>query len=364
MRNPIRVLGRIDLAVQVWSALRSAGVEADLHVGAPAAAGAGIGPGTPGVDVIAYSGLSGADFRAAIRRAAPSRPVVAVSWPEAGTTVATAAQGRRGPHAHLAWPATGQAIAEACDRAPAAGGVRRPLLPRALWPETVALGLLLAALVACALAVVHWRDHPVRAVPVEALVLVVLGLVPVLRARHRAVFHRLNLVMGGAAGRRGERRAGLGAAPGAVQLRPARPGSVVAVMRPRAVLSGVKPDRLQLASDAYAQALAGARASPTPARWRRLLRAAANLRAARAPGPQPGRIVLAPVIPGPGARADDLRRAAARHADVLAEVARARRLMAQSHRLCAEALRLREELRVLVEQCRGSIGEARRAEQR
>lgn len=125
--EPIRVIGRIDLAEQIHAALVALGVDARLATSAPMAVISATGRDGTGIDVIA----NGFDICPGIKKTAPERPVVMVTWDEPGTELtstmaATAAKTARGPDAHLRWPATGADILSACERAKVAARIRRP----------------------------------------------------------------------------------------------------------------------------------------------------------------------------------------------------------------------------------------------
>ncbi|HSM92633.1 MAG TPA: hypothetical protein VLT47_07050 [Anaeromyxobacteraceae bacterium] len=126
--DPIRVIGRIDLAHQVHAALVAAGADARLATAAPGAVLKETGRDGTGIDVLA----NGFDLCPSIKKAAPTRPVVLVTFDEAGAPPAAAygaqmARTSRGPDAHLPWPATGVEILAACDRArEVAASVSRP----------------------------------------------------------------------------------------------------------------------------------------------------------------------------------------------------------------------------------------------
>lgn len=125
--EPIRVIGRIDLAQQIHAALVGVGVDARLATAAPMAVISATGRDGTAIDVVA----NGFDICSGIKKAAPERPVVMVTWDEPGTDLAssmaaTAARSARGPDAHLPWPATGSDLLTACERAKGAAQIRRP----------------------------------------------------------------------------------------------------------------------------------------------------------------------------------------------------------------------------------------------
>lgn len=131
--DPIRVIGRIDLAQQIHAALVAEGADARLATAAPMAVIAETGRDGTGIDVLAM----GFDVCPGIKKAAPQRPVVMVTWDEprselAAAMAASMARTARGPDAHLGWPATGRELLEACERAREASGVPRP---RFRWPD-------------------------------------------------------------------------------------------------------------------------------------------------------------------------------------------------------------------------------------
>jgi hypothetical protein len=125
--EPIRVIGRIDLAQQLHAALTAAGADARLATAAPMAVVAATGRDGTAIDLLAND----VDLCSALKKGAPKRPVAMVVWDEDGsglTTrwVAAVAETSRGPDAWLAWPATGAELLAACDRARATVSTPRP----------------------------------------------------------------------------------------------------------------------------------------------------------------------------------------------------------------------------------------------
>lgn len=125
--DPIRVIGRIDLAQQIHAVLVAAGADARLATAAPGAVLKETGRDGTGIDVLA----NGFELCLALKKAAPGRPVVIVTFDETGSEFAEAyadslARTSRGPDVHLPWPATGCAILEACERAVERARVPRP----------------------------------------------------------------------------------------------------------------------------------------------------------------------------------------------------------------------------------------------
>lgn len=104
------------------------------------------GHGT-GLDVLA----NGFDLCPGIKKAAPERPVVMVTWDEPGSELASlmaasAAETARGPDAHVPWPATGSAILAACERAREAARIRRPRFSaRGIFERLALLALVLVS---------------------------------------------------------------------------------------------------------------------------------------------------------------------------------------------------------------------------
>lgn len=139
--GPVRVIGRIDLAEKVHRALSEAGADARLATGGPSAVAAATGQDEAGTDVVVWA----FGTCAAIKKAAPARPVVVVIAPELKPFAALAAKGSRGPDAYVAWPATGQEIMAACNRAGASAGAPRPRMP---WQMLAFWSLVLLALIA------------------------------------------------------------------------------------------------------------------------------------------------------------------------------------------------------------------------
>jgi hypothetical protein len=124
--DPIRVIGRIDLAQQIHAALLAEGADARLATAAPMAVVADTGRDGTGLDVLANA----FEICPGIKKSAPGRPVVMVTFDEfgselAGELAASAARTSRGPDVHLPWPATGRELLEACGRA-----VERARMPR------------------------------------------------------------------------------------------------------------------------------------------------------------------------------------------------------------------------------------------
>ncbi len=163
----IRVIGRIDLAQQVHAALVAAGAGANLATAAPMAVIAATGRDDTAIDVIANDTL----MCAGIKKAAPMRPVVVITWDEPGSDLnrrraAVQAETARGPDAHLPWPATGAEILAACERAKAASRVRRPRFSA--------------------------RVEIVRLVAIAILVVLVLALASEIRGRSAGLRHGAN----------------------------------------------------------------------------------------------------------------------------------------------------------------------------
>jgi hypothetical protein len=125
--EPIRVIGRIDLAQQIHAALVAEGVDARLATAAPMAVVAQTGRDGTGIDILA----NGFELCPSLKKAAPGRPLVVVTFDETGsefaeTYAASLAKTSRGPDVHLPWPATGRELLEACDRAVERARVPRP----------------------------------------------------------------------------------------------------------------------------------------------------------------------------------------------------------------------------------------------
>lgn len=144
--DPIRVVGRIDLAEQIRAALAAAGADARVATTAPMDVAARTGEDGTGVDVLA----NGIEACAAIKKVAPGRPVVLIAWDDSGSDAvramaASAATTRRGPDAVLSWPATGAEILAACERARAAARVERPRITTRILLTQVALAAIVAA---------------------------------------------------------------------------------------------------------------------------------------------------------------------------------------------------------------------------
>ncbi len=117
----VRVVGRMDLAERIYRALSATGADARLATGGPSSVVAATGRDGTGIDVVGALGTC-----AAIKKAMPARPVVLVTAPELKAFAALAAKGSRGPDAYVVWPASGQEIMAACDRARASAGAPRP----------------------------------------------------------------------------------------------------------------------------------------------------------------------------------------------------------------------------------------------
>jgi hypothetical protein len=171
--EPVRVIGRIDLAEPVHAALRAAGVDARLATAAPMTVVSTTGRDGSVMDVIAQDLAT----CAAIKKVQPTRPVVVVTPAETSDLVALAAEGARGPDAHVVWPASGEDLVAACDRARASATVRRPRFPR----RVIAGGLVGCAALAAVAGAIAWSALHGR--PIGPLVLsaarIVLG-VPML----------------------------------------------------------------------------------------------------------------------------------------------------------------------------------------
>jgi hypothetical protein len=125
--EPIRVIGRVDLAQQIHAALLAEGADARLVTATAKTVAKETGRDGTSVDVLANS----LDVCFAIKRAAPQRPVVIVHIDEPGTEflARVAARGPKtsaGPDAYLAWPATAAEILGACDRARETALIPRP----------------------------------------------------------------------------------------------------------------------------------------------------------------------------------------------------------------------------------------------
>jgi hypothetical protein len=119
--GPVRVLGRIDLAQQVYDLLRGAGVEARLSTSAPMAAAAETGKDGTTLDVYIGEGI---DLHIDKRRH-PARPLVVLAHPALLPGFEARARTATGPDAWAAWPATAAEIVAACQRA-----VERATTPR------------------------------------------------------------------------------------------------------------------------------------------------------------------------------------------------------------------------------------------
>ncbi len=171
-------MGRIDLAEKVHRALSDAGADARLATGGPSAVVAATSRDEAGIDVI----VGAFGTCAAIKKAVPARPVVLVIAPELKPFAALAARGSRGPDAYLAWPATGQEIMAACDRARASAGAPRPRMPwqmLAFWsPVLLALiAPLFFLLAAMIMAGLRWEpfSHAIGVSAFLVLALMMLG---------------------------------------------------------------------------------------------------------------------------------------------------------------------------------------------
>jgi hypothetical protein len=149
--EPIRVIGRVDLAQQIHAALLAEGADARLATAAAKAAARETGRDGTAIDVLA----SAFDALNAIKKAAPGRPVVMVTFddPDSGGAqariMASAARFSTGPDAHLPWPATGRDLLAACERAVEAARVPRPRVPR--WKGVLGWFALL-----CSLGAMFW----------------------------------------------------------------------------------------------------------------------------------------------------------------------------------------------------------------
>jgi hypothetical protein len=135
--EPVRVIGRVDLAQQIHAALVSEGADARLATAAPMAVVAETGRDGTGIDVLANA----FELCSSIKKAAQGRPVVMVTFEEGAGATPTAeayaaqiARTSRGPDAHLPWPASGVEILAACERARNSARIFRP---RFLWQRLV-----------------------------------------------------------------------------------------------------------------------------------------------------------------------------------------------------------------------------------
>jgi hypothetical protein len=205
--EPVRVIGRIDLAEEVHRALSDAGADARLTTEGPSAVVAATSRDEAGIDVI----VGAFGTCAAIKKAVPARPVVLVIAPGLEAFAALAAKGSRGPDAYVAWPASGREIMAACDRARDSAGAPRPRMPwQILGLRTLALLVLTAALFLCVAVVMMVLVSPAIGVPILALTFLVLALMllgfaawewkraPTTRhPRRRRVWSILNLLLAG-----------------------------------------------------------------------------------------------------------------------------------------------------------------------
>jgi hypothetical protein len=127
--EPIRVIGRVDLAQQIHAVLLAEGADARLATAAPMAVVANTGRDGTGLDVLANA----FEICPGIKKSAPGRPVVMVTFDEEGSELAAAyaaslARTSKGPDVHVPWPSTGHELLEACERAMARARTPRPRL--------------------------------------------------------------------------------------------------------------------------------------------------------------------------------------------------------------------------------------------
>lgn len=171
MRLTVRVIGRIDVAEAIASALRGAGVDADVVNAGPMTAITSAPTPHDGADVVLVTSLFDPPLWRLGKARNPLRPMVAVAEPRRERFLRGLVTRRHGPDAYVTWPATEMELTAALQRASASAGPLR----RWSWLDAadavVGLGFPIWVL-APSLGLGHWGN----AVSVSALLLAGLGL--------------------------------------------------------------------------------------------------------------------------------------------------------------------------------------------
>jgi hypothetical protein len=145
MAPSIRIFGRSELATPVHAALGSAGADAQLVGGGiGAAARPAEAPGT--VDVICLASAMDVQWAVALKKLDARHCLLAVGPAERKLALAAATELSRGPDAYATWPATGEALLNAVERAREAasrGERQRRWSPNLAFGVAKGLGILI-----------------------------------------------------------------------------------------------------------------------------------------------------------------------------------------------------------------------------